>query len=243
MVIIGVTDEAEGLAKPYTEKNKLEYLIAYGGGASGYSTNGIPAAWLVAPNGKIVWKGHPSGLNEGIIEEHLKDVRLRPSFEFASPALKKAGKQLEAGKYGKGISELETVIAGSDDSEAVDAAKAALEQVLKYGEEELQAVEEYAKAGFYLEGMVKLQQLTALFKGTEIGTRADEKNDVWRKDKRIKAEIEGAEAIGAAKELVANRKWKDAARLLVGITRGKKFEGTKAQKEAEALLSQVEPYL
>ena len=46
-----------------------------------------------------------------------------------------------------------------------------------------------------------------------------------------------------AKELVAKRKYKDAARLLVGIARGKKYEGTKAQAAAEDLLKQVEPNL
>jgi len=221
----------------------MEYLVAVGGGAGGYSSTGIPAAWLVGPDGKIVWKGHPAELKHEMIEANLKNVRLRPKFEFQADELKKAGKLLEAGNFGKGLAELDKVIAANDTPAAVEQATTARTQVIAYGEDELKAVEDYASSGYYSEGMLKLQELAVTFKGTEIGDRAEEKEKSWKKDDKIKAELEGAEAITQAKDLIGRRGYKDAARVLVQVTRGKKFEGTKARERAEALLKEVEPHL
>ncbi len=217
----------------------MEYLVAVGGGAGGYKTRGIPHAWLVAPNGKIVWKGHPSGVNTSIIEEHIKTVRLRPTFKFDG-ALKRANKNLNSGKYGKGIVDLEKVIAKNpDDADLITEAEEAIAQVKKFGEDEFASVEEYAKAGFYPEAMAKLQWLTKSFKGTSIGDQADEKYAVWKKDSTVKAEISGAEVIAMAEELIGKRKYKDAARALVKVTKGKKYEGTKVRDKAQDLLDDV----
>jgi hypothetical protein len=221
----------------------MEYLVAFGGGAGGYSSTGIPAAWLVGPDGKIVWKGHPAELKHGTIETHIKNVRLRPTFRFQSDELKKAGKLLEAGNFGKGLAELDKVVAANEEPAAVEEATAARTQILAYGEEELKAVEDFASHGYYSEGMLKLQELSAIFKGTEIGDKADEQEKTWKKDDKIKAELEGSEAIAQAKDLIGRRGYKDAARLLVQVTRGKKFEGTKARERAEALMKEVEPHL
>jgi hypothetical protein len=221
----------------------MEYLVAFGGGAGGYSSTGIPAAWLVGPDGKIVWKGHPSGLTAEIVQANLKNVRLRPKFEFQADELKKASKLLEAGNFGKALAELEKVITANETPAAVEQATAAKTQVLTYGEDELKAVEDYASSGYYSEGLLKLQELSVAFKGTEIGDRADEKEKAWKKDDKIKAELEGSEAIAQAKEMIGKRGYKDAARVLVQVTRGKKYEGTKARERAEALLKEVEPHL
>jgi len=234
-----VTDEAEGVAQPYVKKNKMEYLVAVGGGAGGYKTRGIPHAWLVAPNGKIVWKGHPSGVNTSIIQEHIKTVRLRPTFKFDG-ALKKANKSLNSGKYNKGIQALEKAIERNpDDADLIARAEEAIAQVNKFGEDEFASVDEYAKAGYYPEAMAKLQWLTKSFKGTSIGERADEKYGEWKKDSTVKAEISGAEAIAMAEQLIGKRKYKDAARALVKVTKGKKYEGTMVRDKAQDLLDEV----
>ena len=233
-----MTDEAEGVAQPYVTKNKMEFLVAVGGGANGYQTRGIPAAWLVAPNGKIVWKGHPSQVKNDMIEKHIKDVILKPKFKL-SKDLKRANKHLNAGSYGKGLVELEKVIAKTDDDSVITEAKDAIAKVNQFGEEELNAVEDYAKAGFYIDAMSKLKGLTKSFKGTALGDRATTKYDEWKKDKTIKLEIDGAETIAAAKELMNKAKYKDAARALAKITKSKKYNGTKAQSRAQDLLDEV----
>jgi hypothetical protein len=217
----------------------MEFLIAFGGGAGGYSTRGIPAAWLVGADGKIVWKGHPAELRKELLEENLKNVRLRPKFEFQSDALKKVSKHVDAGDYGKAIAELDKVIAKSEDAAVVDQARSAHEQIIKFGEEELQAVETLATSGWYVLAMQKLNTISDGFKGTPIGDRADEKETAWKKDPKVKIELEGAEAIAKAKDLIAKYKKKDAARVLVAVAKGEKFKETKAQKDAEALLAEI----
>lgn len=218
----------------------MEYLIGFGGGAAGYATRGIPAAWLVGPDGKIVWKGHPAELQQGLLEEQLKKVRLRPKIEMQSDALKKASKQIEAGSYGKAIAELDKVIEKGDDPAAVEEANSAKAQLLQYGEDELKAVDGYAESKYYPQAVEKLGQIASSFKGTPIGDRAEEKQAAWKKDPVVKTELEGAEAIARAKDLIAKYKKKDAARLLVAVAKGEKFQGTKAQKDAESLLGELE---
>lgn len=233
-----MTDEPEAKAKPYAQKNRMEYLVAYGGGANGYVTRGIPNAWLVDPNGKIVYAGHPSRITADLIEEHIKGVRLTPSFELGE-GLEKASRHLAGAKYGKGVGELQKVIDKNEDSDLVARARAAIAEVESYGEKELAAVDGYAEAGYYTEGYAKLQRLASAFKRTSLEERIDAKLDAWKDDDRIQAEIAGEQFIAKAKEQVGNRKYKDAARTLVAVTRGKKFEGTKAQARAQALLDDV----
>ena len=233
-----MTDEAEGVAKPYVTKNKMEFLVGVGGGASGYQTRGIPAAWLVGANGKIVWKGHPSQVNHDMVEKHLKDVILKPQFKL-SKDLKRANKHLNAGSYGKGLVELEKIIAKSDDESVISEAKEAIAKVNTFGEEELNAVEDYASSGYYIDAMAKLKGLTKSFKGTALGDRATTKYDEWKKDKTVKLEIDGAETIAAAKEMMNKAKYKDAARALAKIAKNKKYDGTKAQSRAQDMLDEV----
>lgn len=221
-------------------QNKMEYLIAFGGGAAGYSSRGIPAAWLVGADGKIVWKGHPAELRKELIEEQLKFVRLRPKVEFTSDDLQRAGKHVDAGHYGKALSELDKVIAKAEDETAVAEAKAAQEKILKFGEEELKAAENYATARWYPLALEKLHGLASSFKGTPVGDRADERFDELKKDPVVKVELEGAEAIARAKDLIAKYKKKDAARILVAVAKGDKFKDTKAQGDAEKLLAEIE---
>ena len=49
----------------------VEYTIGLGGGNGGYKTPGIPHAWLVSAEGKVVWQGNPGGLSSKLIEAEL----------------------------------------------------------------------------------------------------------------------------------------------------------------------------
>jgi hypothetical protein len=216
----------------------MQYLIAYGGGASKYETRGIPAAWLIGADGKIVWQGHPASLNPGIIEEHLKNVRPWRTFQL-DPDLGDANRTINAGRYGKGIDELQKIVEAGGDDTLVAKAQSAIQTVVAYGNEELEAADSLGKGGNYGTALTILKNLEQVFKGHEIADKADEKIKAWKKDPTVKAEIAASEILAVARDLTANGKHKDAARALAQITRGKKYEGTKARTEAEALLEEV----
>ncbi|HNV00027.1 MAG: redoxin domain-containing protein [Verrucomicrobia bacterium] len=68
VVFIGISDEKPGVVKPFVEKqgNKMEYVVAIdkerktsAGYMKAFGINGIPHAFVVDKEGRIVWQGHP----------------------------------------------------------------------------------------------------------------------------------------------------------------------------------------
>jgi thiol-disulfide isomerase/thioredoxin len=76
VVVVGVSTEKPTVVKAFVEKqaNNMAYTVAIDDGgktSKGYMTaygqNGIPHAFIVGKNGKIVWHGHPmDGLEKAI---------------------------------------------------------------------------------------------------------------------------------------------------------------------------------
>jgi thiol-disulfide isomerase/thioredoxin len=75
VVILGLTDEPKAKVEKFATDMKMDYPVGLGSNSGGaYGVSGIPAAFVVAPGGKIVWSGHPmSGLDKAI-EKALKDT-------------------------------------------------------------------------------------------------------------------------------------------------------------------------
>ncbi|MGQ9592387.1 MAG: redoxin domain-containing protein [Planctomycetota bacterium] len=238
LTIIGVSDEAAGVVKSFLQKVEMQYTIAIGG-ADEYKTASIPHAWLVSPERKIVWKGHPSGLQDSLIEEHLKTVSLSPRFALP-PELKAAEKQLNSGNYAAGLKALEAHLKNPKNAETETAAKEAIEKAKKYGEDRLAKAEDYGKARAYPEGAAILAEVEKCWKGTELGNRARDLLQEWRRDKTIKLELHGAAIIEKADSLAQAKKYRDAAGLLLALTKGKKFEGTRVREIAEEKLAKLE---
>jgi tetratricopeptide (TPR) repeat protein len=218
--------------EPYLKANGVEYLIACGV-KTGYTPRGIPHAWLIGPDGNVVWKGHPSGLAHGTIEEHLKNVRLKPAFDDLPKGLSKAAKSLNAGKYAQGLKELEK---SADDPDDGAAAKAAIARVEAYGADRLARADALAEAGAYREAMALCEEVEDGFKGHAVGDQAKDKLDAWKKDKTVKAELEGQEVLDKAEAFERAGRKPEAAKLLKSIVDGKKFEGTKVRAKAEERL-------
>ena len=66
--------------------------------------SGIPRAFLIDPQGKIVWDGHPSSLDEKTIEKALSGALPKPLFEFPSSA-SAVRTALTKGSYATALSE------------------------------------------------------------------------------------------------------------------------------------------
>lgn len=225
-----MTDEPASKVEPFIKEKGINYLIALGG-ASGYKTRGIPHAWLVSPKSEIVWHGHPNSLKDSQIEELLRSVRLVPTFELPDD-LKKAESRLNRGQFASGISELERYLEKPKSDEGAAAAKDALKKVNQYGNEKLVEVEEYAKEGFYADGIEILASLEKMFKGTEIGDKASDKRKAWLKDKTIKAEIQAGSMLAQAESLLSSGKAKNAIGILQRVAKSRKFADTTARKRA-----------
>lgn len=77
LVVVGVTGESAEEVEAYVKKNNVEHPIGVGGSAE-YDVTGIPDAFLIDKDGKIVWRGHPAVLDENLVDRLLM---------FAKPAV------------------------------------------------------------------------------------------------------------------------------------------------------------
>jgi thiol-disulfide isomerase/thioredoxin len=76
VVFIGISDEPPGTVKPFVTKMgaNMDYVVAcdddhqtFTAYMQAYQHNGIPTAFVVDKNGKVVWDGHPmAGLDKAI---------------------------------------------------------------------------------------------------------------------------------------------------------------------------------
>lgn len=193
----------------------------------------------MSPKGEVVWDGHPGNLKESLIEEHLVGVRLTPAFSLAKE-LKSAERDLNAGKYSAGLKALEDHLKKPKSAETGTAAKEAIEQVKEYGTSQLKEAEDLAKDRDYGDAAVILRALEKSFKGLETGEKATTLLADWKKDAKIKLELDGAAIIEKADAQVQAKQFRNAAGFLLQVTRGKKFEDTKAREIAVKKLAVVE---
>lgn len=133
VVFIGVTDEKLDVVKKFVEKmgDKMDYTVAIDGGktSEGYmqafEIGGIPHAFIVNKEGKIVWHGHPMDR----LEETLDEI-VAGKFDLEA-AKAKAKKQAEGEKrQGEVRQKLQkyakAIMAGDTDSEATKKLEAEL---------------------------------------------------------------------------------------------------------------------
>lgn len=78
VVFIGVSDEKPSVVKPFVEKmgDKMDYTVAIDdqrqtskGYMEAYEQDGIPHAFVVDKQGRVVWQGHPMGKLEAALDD------------------------------------------------------------------------------------------------------------------------------------------------------------------------------
>ena len=109
LVVVGVSGEEESEVEPFVTKHKVQYPIGIGE-TEDYDVNGIPHAFLIDKDGKIVWRGHPASLDKALVDKTLVGAKalvpatgleevvvLRKANDHGG-AWRKAGELLAAGK-------------------------------------------------------------------------------------------------------------------------------------------------
>jgi thiol-disulfide isomerase/thioredoxin len=74
LVIVGISDEDKATVEGFQKSTPMDYSVALDKGGLGkkFGISGIPHAFVVGKDGKIVWEGHPMRLTEAEIEKALK---------------------------------------------------------------------------------------------------------------------------------------------------------------------------
>jgi hypothetical protein len=84
--ILAITNESRETVLKFMEQlapAPVNYTIGVGGGSNEYPASGIPKAFLVSAEGKIVWEGSPGGFSTKLLEEELKKVKVTDEMRAA----------------------------------------------------------------------------------------------------------------------------------------------------------------
>ena len=97
VVLVALSDEPDPTVEEFIKKNKMPYIIGSGARATktSYGVDGIPASFLIAPDGKLAWKGHPAAIDselEKLLKESPPKQKGILAEKSADGALKKAKK-------------------------------------------------------------------------------------------------------------------------------------------------------
>lgn len=98
-----MTGEEKAKTEPWVRKHGAEFPYAYdpkGKLQTKLGVNGIPQAFLIDPQGTIVWEGHPQSLREDLVARHASRALPIPGWEWPK-SLSAVKKDVIKGKIGK----------------------------------------------------------------------------------------------------------------------------------------------
>ncbi len=113
--VLAITNESRDTVLKYMTQLAavpLPYTIGYGGGSGNYPAPGIPQAFLVGADGKVVWQGFPADLNDKFLAEELKKVKVTDEMKaaHAQKSLDYAQKLISAKEYLRAANILERTV-------------------------------------------------------------------------------------------------------------------------------------
>ncbi len=235
--MISISDEPKGTIEPWLKQKGAAYAVAVDGGGTSakYGVSGIPDSFLIGPDGKVVWQGHPGNVTEKEIEAVLQKVCVR--FEYVFTAKFKA---IEAKVRKKDFGGAAADLAKMADLSGNDAAEAKRigDDLEGYAKDKQTQAEEAAKAREYAEAVELLTELGRQFKGHAVGTAADEKVKGWKADAGIQKELKAGQMFAQGGALEEKFQFAQAAGLYAQIT--KAHAGTRAAEKAQESLDRIQ---
>ena len=72
--MISITSEGMDRVQPWAEELGAEFPIFCQANSGEYSTGGVPTAYLLGPDAKVLWHGHPKDIKDEDLEGYLDDV-------------------------------------------------------------------------------------------------------------------------------------------------------------------------
>ncbi|MCK6473041.1 MAG: redoxin domain-containing protein [Planctomycetes bacterium] len=234
VVVIGLTDEGAADIASFVTKMKMTYAVGTDSGSGRtYGVRGIPTAVIVAPGGKVVWRGHPmNGLDEAVADavKETPPVLVQPEDEARGKALLLEAEAAYAKKdyaAAASASKQVTEIKGTFD------AKAKLDEIEKLAAEELKAAIGKDTLTAYREA----QRIAKAYQGTPTAATAGTVADKLAQDPAIvaaqQAKDDEAKAAGLLEEAAAVLKQGNSAEALAAYEKlAADFPATKAGAEA-----------
>lgn len=134
VVIIGLSDETDSKVKPFIKEMKMNYIVGSGAESTqkAYGVTAIPAAFVIGPDGKILWKGHAAMVREAIdkaLKESPPKTKGILAEKSADVAYSKANKLYKDRKYSEAMQAFEEISKGYKGTKTAKEAKGKLDQI------------------------------------------------------------------------------------------------------------------
>jgi hypothetical protein len=235
---VAISNEAADKVGRFVTANNITYPVGIAKNTEGYGSGGIPHAYLISPDGKVVWDGHPASLSNAAVEKLLrktKDFYIRK----VAPEAKPAAAAFSKGKLAD-AEKLANAIKGKEGAgrEAVADAEYVLARVGAMRVAWNGKVESGSKSGVYLDVFDALGKIQKHFSGTEEAQAAAKKLAELKADPSVKLELKASKTLEklVQQKIGAGRSGKklDAVRKRVEKFM-KTYDGTKAAERADLL--------
>ena len=232
--MLAISREDEDTVSKYLDKNGFTVRTASRSSSGDqYGVRGIPAAFLIAPDGTLAWSGHPSGISKSVIKELLKDAKKLPDLPFL--VVKPSGEVDDS---------IASAVAAAEKGDLQKAIKAAQKAgpagagFLKDIDAHLNLLLGQATDAVESRNMVPAVSIyNALMKevkGTPQAERASEQLAAIKKDPELKRELEAAEAFEKTKRSVAGLSTAKQRNKFQSFSA--KYRGTRAGDQARAMM-------
>lgn len=198
LVIVAITNERADRIREFVKKNNINYYVGIDSDSSciaEYKVVGIPHAFLIDPDGKVVWEGHPESLDKGLIEELTKEVSLKE----VKAMYEKAEAAIGEKNYAEAIALLKGVREIGEDTEYEERVRERLEEVEKVGEEIYEEASRKEKEGDFAGAVEGYLRVAKEFEGLEVAERASSALSALKERPEVAKVLEEMEAEQKAK--------------------------------------------
>lgn len=238
LAIVAVSNEAKGTLDAFAKSKSVNYRVGVdttGDVWKAYPGRGVPRAWLIGPDGKIVFQGHPGSITDAMIEEQIKKIAAM-KLRDVEPALAPAKSDFDKKSYGAAYAKAAKVLKdGKAEEKAKADAQYLSDKVKERGDGALATVDELVAAQKYADAMKRLAALQQQFKGSDWEKQAKEKEKALKGNPAVKREQEAQSALEMAMKMEASAKrGRDKKKTIPGYDAIiKKYAGTQAAADAE----------
>lgn len=168
---------------------------------NGYRTGGgIPCAWLVDVNGKVVFAGNPFSMGD-VLDSAMEDV-LYPGLGRADihEDLDSAARLFSRRDYAGARSEAQRILERADrhEDQAVEDAQFIVDRVNGIAENMFERAQQFEEERHYLDAIEMYEQIEELFGREEEGERAGDRVRELERDRSLRDEISAAESLRSA---------------------------------------------
>lgn len=236
LVVVCVTKEPRASVDAYIKEQGCKFPIMIEESDTGglYGVTSIPHAVLIAPNGRVRWRGHPSDLTTPTIGKHIEETKPLPPLPEALESVTKA---LAKNEFLKAREKAAQAAQHKDEAVVAAAAKACA-WIDAFAESTISAGQTDREAGRMFEAWAAFDLVAKGYKGTDHAKTAEERIKELLADKDAKHIVEAGQKweklLGEIGELSAKKAIKKLAPFV------KKYEGTPAGDSAAKKLAALE---